>query len=219
MEILTKDNLKTLVGPLWLEGKIEVIDQYFSDDVEVVSTFLIGVGKAVMHQNVAETFKLFPDFTVEIIDIMEQGSKIIYKWQGRTNQVKEHVFSGMVFAEINNGLITRYHSYSDILQVASAEILEPPQLKAKTLNIAELIILIQEKTGARLSNRECETLCLWLRGASMKQTARALGDLSYKTIQTFRENIKNKLKVKTYEDLISLITLHSIGQYVLSCIF
>ncbi len=44
-----------------------------------------------------------------------------------------------------------------------------------------------------------------MKGFSIKDTAKLLGDLSCRTVQTFRENIKRKLNVDTFQQLFSLI--------------
>ncbi len=67
------------------------------------------------------------------------------------------------------------------------------------------MLAIRTITHQKLTRREIECLSLWLHGFSIKETARLLDDISIRTVQTFRENIKKKLQVKTYQQLFEQI--------------
>lgn len=68
-----------------------------------------------------------------------------------------------------------------------------------------VIATLKNTTGRRLTTREVECLSLWVKGFSIKDSAKLLGDLSCRTIQSFRENIKRKLNVETFQQVFSII--------------
>ncbi len=68
-----------------------------------------------------------------------------------------------------------------------------------------IMLAIRTATHQRLTRREIECLRFWLNGFSIKETARSLDGISIRTVQTFRENIKRKLQVKTYQQLFQSI--------------
>lgn len=198
-----------LVLPLWNTRSYEVVDRYFAPNADIRTTFLSGVGPEALKKSVADTFEIFPDFKIKIDDIVQEHNKLTYKWYAKGTQTKpilgfqptgkELEFSGVVFGEINEGLVTLYHSYSNILQVLHAA--THPILDTTDENrMSEA----RKKIYSNLAAREIECLDLWLRGCSMKESAKQLGDVSTRTVQTYRESIKHKLKIRNYQELLSL---------------
>ena len=211
MAIKHLDLTKDLVFPLWNTRTFEVVDRYFSPDADIRTTFLSGIGPEALKKSVADTFEIFPDFKIKIDDIVQEDNKLTYKWYAKGTQIKPILgfqptgksleFSGVVFGEINNGLVTLYHSYSNILQVLHAATAET--ISNNTADEASLLE-IRKRIYSNLAAREIECLELWVKGCSMKESAKQLGDVSTRTIQTYRESIKYKLNIRNYQELLSL---------------
>ena len=137
---------------------------------------------------------------------------------------KTLTFHGIAFLEMEGNMAVKYHSFSNMPQILYAASITAlptvasnptelmnPQFPSYTLlldhenydkEISELLFLIAEKMNARLTRRELECLNFWVKGYSIKDTARQLGGLSVKTIQTFRDNIRKKCQVTSYRELL-----------------
>jgi DNA-binding NarL/FixJ family response regulator len=76
------------------------------------------------------------------------------------------------------------------------------------------ILLTQNKlpTEIPLTDREKTILCLLAEGNSNKHVARAL-DISVRTVETHRRNIKRKLEVKTSAGLVKYAIEHGIVEF------
>jgi DNA-binding CsgD family transcriptional regulator/predicted ester cyclase len=221
---ITDELTHKFVLPLWNKQNIEVIDQYISPNAEIHTTFLNGKGPEAMKESVRDTFKAFPVFEMVIEEIVQQGERVTYKWsasgehKGKILNIeptgKRLEFHGIVYGELDldKKLITQYHSFSNIPQVLYASIIktisEPFPSHVVLLDhenyekeISDLLFSITKLTGVRLTRREAECLNCWLRGYSIKETARQLGNLSVKTVQVFRDNIRKKFMVTSYHQL------------------
>ncbi len=66
----------------------------------------------------------------------------------------------------------------------------------------------------QLTKRELECLSLWVSGATTKESALIL-NLSPRTIETYREQIKFKLKIRNKKAIIELIYEKNIFNIVL----
>lgn len=209
MAIKPLDLTNDLVFPLWNTRSLDVVDRYFSPNADIRTTFLSGIGPEALKKSVADTFEIFPDFKIKIDDIVQEGNKLTYKWYASGTQIKSILgfqptgkaleFSGVVFGEINNGLVTLYHSYSNILQVLHAA----TEVISNTAD-EDSLLEIRKRIYSNLAAREIECLELWVKGCSMKESAKQLGDVSTRTIQTYRESIKHKLNIRNYQELLSL---------------
>lgn len=225
----TLENLTNkFVLPLWNDHKLEVIDTFIAKNADIHTTFLVGHGPDAMRQSIVETFNAFPVFELTVQAIIQQGSKVTYKWTAQaehrgtilnikpTNKRLE--FHGIVYGELDleNEQIIQYHSFSNIPQILYANVektsTEPFPSHVVLLDhenyekeISDLLFSITKLTGVRLSRREAECLNYWLKGYSIKETARQLGGLSVKTIQVFRDNIRKKFNVASYHALFELM--------------
>lgn len=215
------------VYPLWNEKSIDTIDKYIAPNADIITTFLVGKGPETMKQSVLDTFKAFPEFKMKVLDIVQQGNKVTYKWiaegmhKGKILDIeptdKKLEFHGIVYGELDldKKLVTQYHSFSNIPQVLYANISQTtrdPFSHSVLLDhenydkeISEILFTIAKLTGVRLTRREAECLNYWLRGYSIKETARQLGSLSVKTVQVFRDNIRKKFEVSSYHALFELM--------------
>jgi len=217
MKAVLTDLTHQFILPLWDQKDTRVIDYFVSPEATIQTTYLSGTGPSALKEK-AETILnsfTFVDFNIE--DFLHQGNKFIYKWRGKAVQTEftatpipieeNKIFSGIISIEIEDGVITRYASFSDIPKKnANADF----ELSRKKINISidaieQVIMSVKKITGRRLTKREVECLNLWLKGFSIKETAKLLGGLSGRTIQTFRENIKRKMNVETYRQLFHLI--------------
>jgi DNA-binding CsgD family transcriptional regulator/predicted ester cyclase len=217
-----------VVIPIWNNKELGVIDQYFAQEADIRTTFLSGKGPLALKESVRQTFLAFPVFELKIEEIIQQDNRVTYKWNALCEHKgpilniqatgKKLEFHGIVYAEINleRKLITQYHSFSNIPQTLYANIepavKEPFPIHVVLLEhenyekeISDLLFSITKRTGVRLTRREVECLNFWLRGYSIKETARQLGGLSAKTIQVFRDNLRKKFNVSTYHALFDLM--------------
>lgn len=199
-----------LILPLWKERSLEVIDHFFCPTAEIQTTFLSGRGPDILKRSAIDTFTAFPYFQLTIEDIIQIDSQLIYKWHAeakhagsimgipKTEQLVH--FKGIVCGTIEDGLISKYHDFSNIIQVLRStyetSILDP-QLHLKTE--------LRKLTALPLTRREIQCLSFWLRGCSIKETAKQMGGLSARTIQTYRENIKKKFNVYSFQKIFSTI--------------
>jgi DNA-binding CsgD family transcriptional regulator/predicted ester cyclase len=213
-DVLTKE----FVLPLWNERKIQVIDRFIAPDADIQTTFLSGRGPRALKLNAEETFNAFSSLEVTIDHVIQRGPKLIYQWQARAIHTgplfntpasdKIIHFAGVTLAEVQEELITQYHSFTNIPQVLAANqrlIYSKEPSNNEYFDREHLIAVVKNATGKRLTLREIECLSFWLKGFSIKSTAKILGGLSCRTIQTFRENIKRKLNVETYQQLFGVI--------------
>lgn len=219
---------KNFVLPIWNNQKLEVIDQYIAPSADIRTTFLTGKGPAAMRESIIDTFSAFPVFEMNVEAIVQQGPLVTYKWSAFAEHRgcilnikptgKRLQFHGIVYGEIdlNNDLITQYHSFSNIPQILYSSVqqtvTEPFPTHVVLLDhenyekeISDLLFTIAKITTVRLSRREAEALNFWLRGYSIKETARQLGGLSVKTIQVFRDNIRKKFNVTSYHQLFDMM--------------
>jgi len=219
MRIRISDLKNQFLLPLWNDKSLEVIDAYVAPRADIQTTFAMGRGPSPLKKNAEYKFHHFSSFQVSIQEMLQEKDQFIYKWTANafhTGPVfnslptgKKLDFSGITSAKIKNGLIISYRSFSDIPRVVHEAYEKSRQIEfngePNHFDKEKIIELILRVTGKRLTNREIECLHLWLKGFSIKDSARTLGGLSSRTVQTFRENIKRKLNVETYQELFSLV--------------
>jgi len=220
MSIKPEELAREFLLPLWNERSMDVIDNFVAPTADIKTTFFIGQGPSTLRKNVQYIFNAFSFFELEIDEIIHYNDKYIFKWSGsalHTGPIlniqptgKNIRFSEIVSGEIKENSIVSYHSFSDIPRVLA-------QADNLPLDTGQVITTIKVITGKRLTIREVECLHLWFKGFSIKDTARTLGGLSNRTVQSFRENIKRKLNVETYQELCSLIQKSGIMPFFLSC--
>jgi DNA-binding CsgD family transcriptional regulator/predicted ester cyclase len=215
------------VLPLWNQKNLDNIEKYIAEEADIQTTFLVGKGPSAMRESVIETFKAFPVFSVRVEEVIQQGSKVTYKWLAEAEHRgvilniqpthKKMHFHGLVYGELDldRKLITQYHSFSNIPQVLYGHVEQSP---AETFPVhsvlldhenyeketSDVLFKITKITGVRLTRRETQCLNFWLRGYSIKATARQLGGLSVKTIQVFRDNIRKKFNVNSFQELFDV---------------
>jgi predicted ester cyclase/DNA-binding CsgD family transcriptional regulator len=218
MSINAKDFIDHFVLPLWNKKTLEVADVFVAPTADIQTTLLAGSGPRALKDNVQKIFRAFSAFEFDVKDVIQKDKHIIYRWTGNGIHIGEVLniqptgqkltFSGIVLGTIQEKFIVRYHSFSDMPRILSQAVnaINIPKESTDPCQGTEYIIAkIKAHTGKKLTKREIECLKLWLQGFSIKHTARMLGDLSCRTIQTFRENIKRKLNVSTYQQLFNLI--------------
>ncbi len=188
------DITNQFVLPLWNKQALDVVDCFVSPSADIQTTFLVGQGPQALKDYVTKIFNAFSDFEFRIQEILKLDNQLIYKWNGSAihsgpvlNVIPkgEKVgFSGIISMETNDGTITSYHSFSDIPRVISTIETTPTTKKYPELFSFEkdaVIAMLKNATGRRLTNREIECLSLWMKGFSIKDTAKLLGDLSCRT--------------------------------------
>jgi DNA-binding CsgD family transcriptional regulator len=213
MHFTSKDITHKFLLPLWNDKSLEVVDDFLSPDAAVRTTFLSGVGPAIVKKNVSDTFKAFSNFEIKINEFVQQNNKLVYQWQakgrhegtilGIQGKGREAHFAGIGCGEIKNDKIMEYQIFSNIPQVLhnlytenTAESLTSPQF---------LIEELSRFTDSPLTRRELECLSHWLNGCTIKESAKRMGDISTRTIQTYREHIKGKFGIHSYQQLFGIV--------------
>jgi DNA-binding CsgD family transcriptional regulator len=103
--------------------------------------------------------------------------------------------------------VAQFHRFSIILRKGKWELLETPELAARSagpLNDAPEIPPCSFAGADRLSPRERETLAEIAHGASSKEAARALG-ISPRTVEFHRANIMRKLGAANFAELLGIV--------------
>jgi len=217
MRIALKDITNQFVLPLWNKKALHVVDAFVDESAEIQTTFFSGHGPQALKDSVQQVFNAFSAFEFSIQTIIKNDNQLIYQWRGsaiHTGPVlnvfpkrSRVFFSGIISVEMREGTIIKYHSFCNTPHALNApDTSPPPDLSVDfSFEAEDIIDAVKGVTGKRLTKREVECLSLWLKGFSIKDTAKVLGGLSSRTIQTFRENIKRKLNVETYQQLFSTI--------------
>lgn len=230
MSIKAKDFINQFILPLWNQKSLELADTFIAPTADIQTTLVSGIGPAALKDNVQKTLLAFSDFEFDVKEVIQKDQHIIYKWIGTGTHMaeilsvpatgKRIVFSGIASGTLCETTLARYHSFSDMPKVLNqaANVTAPSQeaLGPMHNNTEYIILKIKAYTGKKLTKREVECLKFWLQGFSIKHTARLLGNLSCRTIQTFRENIKRKLNVETYQQLFNLIYHHGMMPFFLT---
>lgn len=223
MTIKTKDFNEKFLEPLWNQKSSDLIDEYVLPQAPIQTTFLSGIGPSVLKEKVKCTFDAFSNFKFKMISVSCTQNEVFYTWQGQGEHTgtlwpfkasfKAITFQGVASGQLERGFISRFSSFSNLSKILSLGFEQKPHQNAGTENDSKALSFdwqplthaIQKFTGNRLTRREIECLKLWINGYSIKETARILDDISMRTVQTFRENLKRKLSVKTYHQLLKLI--------------
>lgn len=215
MKLHSKDLIPYFTLPLWNQQKLELIDRCIAPNALINTTFQSGMGPQVLKEAYSKTFEALSSISFETFELITTNERVIYRWQCQATHSQDLfgfkptqlpiTFEGITVIQLNENQITEFLSFTDLLRI----LLNPSaRLTDKTLP-HHIIKTIYELTGVKMTKREIECLELWLKGFSIKQTARLLGGLSTRTIQTFRENIKRKLNVNSYQKLLALV--HNMG--------
>lgn len=213
--------------PLWNKKSLEVIDTFVAATAHIQTSFFSGVGPEILKKSAQDTFQAFPTLDLRIEAVFQMDAFFIYQWQasalhegsiiGIPKTGLEMFFNGILLCEMRHGLIVRYESFSNISQVLRNHY-ETFRLDPQTHVSTEL----RKLTNFPLTKREVECLSLWLKGCSIKETARQMGGLSARTVQTYRENIKKKFNIFSFQKIfcsiqkIGIMPLFLENQYAIS---
>jgi DNA-binding CsgD family transcriptional regulator/predicted ester cyclase len=202
--------IKHFMLPLWNKKSLEIIDTFIASTAKIQTSFLSGVGPEVLKQSARDTFQAFPILDLRIESIFQAETLHIYQWQasavhegsiiGIPKTGLEMFFKGILLSEMRDGYIIRYESYSNISQVLRNHY-ETFRLDPQTHVSTEL----RKLTNYPLTRREVECLSFWLKGCSIKETAKQMGGLSARTVQTYRENIKKKFNIFSFQKIFCSI--------------
>lgn len=218
MKLKLRDFHAQFIDPLWNQQDLPLIDTYVLPTAEIHTTLLSGSGPSILKEKVRKTFETFSHFSLTVIEFNYTDNEIIYKWRGegrhtgadwpsQPSGARLH-FSGISAAQLEEGMISRFMSFSDFPKVLG-QATPTHQASNSPLSLGfdwkPIMLAIRALTHQKLTRREIECLRLWLNGFSIKETARTLDGISIRTVQTFRENIKKKLGVKTYQQLFQAI--------------
>lgn len=212
--------------PLWNQKSLDVIDSYIAPEAEIQTSFTSGTGPDALKKSVQDTFQAFPTFEIHIEALFQIGDLYVYQWHanalhegsiiGIPKTGLEMFFNGLILCEMHGGLIMRYEAFSNISQVLRNHY-EIFRLDPQTHVTTEL----RKLTNHPLTKREVECLSFWLKGCSIKETARQMGGLSARTVQTYRENIKKKFNIFSFQKIfcsiqkIGIMPLFLESQYAL----
>ncbi|MDB6096428.1 MAG: hypothetical protein JWM09_706 [Francisellaceae bacterium] len=160
----------------------------------------------------------FTDANFVVKDFFKNNNKIALQWmcssihsgiyKGQNPTGKLLNFNGTTFITLNNKKLQKIFTSSDFFQV----FYENTQLVNFTPRewIKTLLSQLQP-----LTLREIQILCLWISGVSLKKTASILGNVSSRTIETHRENIKVKLQANNKIQLFNLVRQRDLNIIIL----
>ncbi len=208
MSITPEDLIYRFTLPLWNQRTLSVVDTCVDPNATIQTTLNSGIGPSVLKEAAKQTFAAFSDLHLSITEQKYHENGVILAWSGQALHtgpllatLPTHTtiqFSGITSHTLRAGQICDFKSFSDLPRTLQ-------QAQDNSFNIERTITNLRAATGKKMTRREIECLQLWIKGFSIKESASALGGLSNRTIQTFRENIKRKLNVSTYHKLLSLI--------------
>lgn len=137
--------------------------------------------------------KEYPDVRVLILSMHESREYILKLIQcGAAGYVLKDVSS----SELITAIKTVYSGASYFSAGASQSLFSQPDLNC-------------ESDDEKLTDRETEVLCLLAKGASNKEVARSL-DISVRTVETHRQNLKTKLNIQTAAGLARYAIEHKL---------
>jgi len=140
-------------------------------------------------------------------EIFAQEDKVILKINGSVKCKKsfskrilpetELQFEGFVFFRIKEELIYEINWFSNISQEVKERI-------NNKFEISNLFTKTHQNIG-NLTEREIQVLSLWVAGFSLKESASILDNISERTIETHRSNLKLKLNIYNKRRLYDFI--------------
>lgn len=212
-----EDIIHKFARPLWNERSLDLVDQFLDEDADIQTTFISGKGPDCLKKSAEDTFLAFPNLEMQIEEAIQQGNKLIYKWEAYARHegtilgipgsgIKTH-FSGLVYGEINEDKIAVYHSFSNLPQILRSiqALCHNGQVQEEGLDQE-----LRKLTNLPLTPREVECLRHWIQGFSIKDCAKQMGGLSERTVQTYRETIKHKFNARNYQALVSILQKNGI---------
>ena len=193
---------------------IEVLSNPYSDTEEILSYFCpiaymltpLRVGLGALNW-LTERARLHTAFSMKItrFDTVESGGYYLLNWQAVVHQ--HTALDGIVLP--NPNLVSEGHARMKVADNKIVEYLAISELgkmyrenfiknNDQVPYLISPLMPIDWKNLATLSDvalsfREVQALSLWLLGLSSKETAQVL-DMSHRTVETYRENVKLKLK-------------------------
>ena len=125
----------------------------------------------------------------------------------RNNGYRQVVVHKLPIKNTKNEIIGILGIQQDITEIVtlSNEIQTPPStILQKTEIDAKICFLLKSMSNTLLTRREIECLSLWLSGYSIKESAYCL-NLSHKSIEAYRKNVKDKMGVHHRFQLIEIM--------------
>jgi steroid delta-isomerase-like uncharacterized protein len=200
-------------------GDTSLYDQLFSEEVQLYgpASGQVIKGLATLKKIDRGYYKAYPGARFKIEAISGYGNEVVARWtcegaykedyKGITPKKKEFSIWGVSIYRIGKGEIQEVRTFWDRLgileQIGEIHIHTDP---VKPGYYADLLKgLGMEKyleKASLLSRRERECLEFLLQGKTAKETAALLG-LSHRTVESYFENIKKKLKCSNKGQLFS----------------
>ena len=173
-------------------------------------------------------------FTSHVVeDTIQDEDAFLKRWQataihtgvlrGRKATYKKLQLEGSTLFKINEvGLISEFYTHSNVPQILAQEFSCPISFVNEVLpsappkSSADFLNDVSQSINIPLTNRELTILSMWLCGISIKETARKLGGISLRTIESYRDNIKCKLNVHNKAQLIDLIREKGLLEFLIN---
>ncbi len=224
-----------LLIPVWKDRNLSIIKNYCHPDIDVHTTFFKGTGIDAARESFEVLFNAFPIFNLTVEELIETPGRVTYKWSAQAFETilgpcyyDDKIclnFVGIVFLLFNEeNLVVKYHSFSNMTQVLLSNNSTNAILNCKNnvnvvenlvVELSDVVFLIAKHTNVHLTRREVESLYFWVKGYSIKETAKNLGNLSGKTVQIFRENIRKKFEVGSYHQILDILHRHKMLSYIM----
>jgi len=206
---------------MWLSHDCEAINMYSE---KVICKNYIGkaIGRQKSLKLINHWFNAFSNIKIKLNELIEHNNIIRATWGGTvkhtnvfcnlTPSKKTIEYAGCTFYKVRNNLISEVYSESNIKLNIIKQYGTSYLGFNRDTNIAiitknsnyELLSEINVTCNSNLTIKEILVVRLWLSGYSLKESSRLM-NLSSRTIEEYRSNVKNKLNVQNKKYLYDLL--------------
>lgn len=205
--------IKKLFQDPFDSSSINAYGELLSEDVVLHGPLLGQEAKGIeqLKKIDSELSRAFKSITRTINDLLVVNDKVIVYWTVNAtygpgeDEGKKFVVSGHGIYRIKENKICEIWQSWDKIHPTEQTTFTTQQINAESVNslLKNLRTVSFYRQAALLSRREKECLKIFLQGKTAKETATHLS-LSYRTIESYFENIKNKLDCTTKRELLAI---------------
>jgi DNA-binding CsgD family transcriptional regulator len=213
---------------LWFDQNFEIIDELCAPLITIHSPLKKTIGRCEKKNIAYSWLNAFSNQRSRIENIVESSGIIQLKWSCLSTNInsfgdltpiyQDLEYGGVCYYRLNDqNQITEYFSISNVLSELTKHG-ALPNLFSKPFAYSakqEGLLPIKNINDVLLTKREIHILGLWLKGFTAKESARIL-NISARTVEEHRYNIKDKFSVQYKSQLIRIIRDKGIMDYFLN---
>lgn len=225
-------HIRRFFETLWFDKAVEVIDEFCSPLIILDSPIKKTIGCKAKKDIASAWFNAFSDQKAQLDTISENSNNIVMlKWHCSSTNVNSFCgltathqkldYNGICYFRVNDqNLITEYYAISNVLSELANHGATPYSFSQPTTpqngqNELSLLHSISNIGNVSLTKREIQTLGLWLKGLTAKESSRVL-NISARTIEEYRNNIKTKFSVYHKSQLFKVLRDKGIMDFFLN---